>query len=86
MFTKYFQSNFVKEDFSKISQIVIFIFVYRNEKSSVTAMFERETRREKILEARNKVTTHIYIYFIYLVLAREYIHIYIYICICIFMC
>ena len=26
----------------------------RNEKSSVTAMFERETRREKILEARNK--------------------------------
>ena len=27
----------------------------RNEKSSVTAMFERETRREKILEARNKV-------------------------------
>ena len=26
----------------------------RNEKSAVTAMFERETRREKILEARNK--------------------------------
>ena len=29
-------------------------FCDRNEKSSVTAMFERETRREKILEARNK--------------------------------
>ena len=28
--------------------------VVRNEKSAVTAMFERETRREKILEARNK--------------------------------
>ena len=27
---------------------------HKNEKSSVTAMFERETRREKILEARNK--------------------------------
>ena len=26
----------------------------KNEKSSVTEMFERETRREKILEARNK--------------------------------
>merc|ERR1711983_593001 len=26
----------------------------KNEKSAVTAMFERETRREKILEARNK--------------------------------
>ena len=29
-------------------------FPDRNEKSAVTAMFERETRREKILEARNK--------------------------------
>ena len=28
--------------------------IVRNEKSAVTAMFERETRREKILEARNK--------------------------------
>ena len=27
---------------------------HRNDKNSVTAMFERETRREKILEARNK--------------------------------
>jgi len=27
---------------------------HRNDKTSVTAMFERETRREKILEARNK--------------------------------
>ena len=30
------------------------LILCRNEKSSVTAMFERETRREKILEARNK--------------------------------
>ena len=27
---------------------------HKNEKAQVTAMFERETRREKILEARNK--------------------------------
>ena len=27
---------------------------HRNDKNSVTAMFDRETRREKILEARNK--------------------------------
>lgn len=30
------------------------MILIRNEKSAVTAMFERETRREKILEARNK--------------------------------
>ena len=34
--------------------IITFLFSVRNEKSAVTAMFERETRREKILEARNK--------------------------------
>ena len=31
----------------------------RNDKTAVTAMFERETRREKILEVRRSVQVHL---------------------------
>ena len=44
----------VARRFERRLRFLIFVFP-RNEKASVTAMFERETRREKILEARNKV-------------------------------